>query len=373
MRHYYSRVGRHQGNWEFQRIDHAARSGIREMATEYLGILHRQDPLFDFLAREILEKRLGVTRQTVFDVSRLDADIPNWSIFHYVERRTSVQLVGKFFGNKWLHNGHDGDLRYRAMLMRREFDNLQRLRDIGFDAGRHQVVRPLGMSEAINCVLIEAFVSGCDLRVAISKACRQGKGDTLRAQLTEVARFLAVLHGQATPSKPLSQDVPLGCLDEISQHLLEQRVVSADQHWSFKRLCERWAQSGLLGMGQKVLTHGDVGPAHFMFNWQGVMTVLDFESLTEGDPAADLGQMAAALKHRFFWHCGDIWAGEPYIQHLYRHYARFVGADADQFVALTTRGRFHMASQLASIGQNRWLNPEYRRRLIADAEEILEI
>ncbi|NQT13334.1 MAG: phosphotransferase [Planctomycetes bacterium] len=344
------------------------------MATEYLGILQSQDPLHGFLTEEVLGKRLGVAAsQSIFDVSRLDAQVSNWSVFHYVDRQTSVHFVGKFFGNKWLHNGHDGDLSYRATLMHREFDNLQRLLAMGFDAGRNQVVRPLATNEAINCLLVETFASGCDLRIAISKACLHGKGDTLRDQLTEVARFLAALHGQPKTGKPLSEEVPLSRFGRVSQQLLQQQIISPDRHRSFKCLCDRWSQSGLLGMGREVLTHGDVGPAHFMFNWEGVMTVLDFENLTAGDQAADLGQMAAALKHLFFWHCGDLWASEPYIQHLYASYAQFVGADADEFSALTTRGRFHMACRLAGMGQHRWLSPDYRRRLIADAEEILAI
>jgi hypothetical protein len=93
--------------------------------------------------------------------------------------------------------------------------------------------------------------------------------------------------------------------------------------------------------------------------------------MAAGDRAADLGQMAAELKHLFFWYCGDLWGGETYIQHLYASYARFVQADAAAFATLTTRGRFHMACAQARMGCNRWLSPEYRRRLIADAEEML--
>ena len=341
------------------------------MSGEYIGVLSTNDLLYDLLADEIVDRVLGFgVCRPVFDVYRLDSSS---TVFRYADRRTFVNLVGKFYGNKWLHGRQTGETELRAMLMQREFDNLQRLRALGLDHYPHRVVRPLGVSVPINCVLVEDFASGPDLNFYIREATHYGKGDELRSRLTDVAWFLADMHNRSETNELVNDALALAYLDKVIGQLAYWDIISAHQRQRLACLRKRWAASRILGIGQQVLIHGDANPTNFRFSGEHGVTIIDLERLQPGDRAADLGCVVAELKHLFWWYSHDSWASEQYIQHLYATYTSYLHEGAEDFAALITRGRFYMGCYELHIGLNAWLDLGYRRRLIENAEECLMI
>lgn len=345
------------------------------MIGDYLGLMDERDPLYNFLSNEALVGVLGVECcHPIFDVYRLDQNTTNWSVYHYAERHTAVHLVGKFYGNKWLDDGEPRSLDIRARLMYREFDNLCRVRAMGFDIAPHQVVRPLVCNEMINCVLLEDYIPGHNLDQYISEAIHCDRGEVLRDRLKETASFLADLHNRSQTQEPVDAASTLTRLDKIIDRLLVSQIITPDQHRRLKHLRDQWADSHILSQGQQVLIHSDVKPPHFIFNGEYGVTVVDFEHCRSGDRAEDIGQLVAELKHRFFQGTGNLWASEAHIEHLYACYASYVPVVVDDFRAFTTRGRFYQGYFEARMGQNyHWLDTGYRRRLIEDAEACLNL
>lgn len=336
----------------------------------YLGVLPPEDPLHGFLAREVLEGALGLAGcAPVFDVYAL-ADFS--TLFRYVDRQTGAGVVGKFYGNKWLHGRQDGEPELRAALMWREFHNLERVRALGLDRPPRCVVRPLAASEARNCVLVEEHAPGTDLETRVREAAHSGQGGPLAACLTEVVTFLAELHGRSRTEEGLDPEKALRSLDRYADQLAFWNVLPAGPRERLRRLRERWAGAGVLALGRQVLVHGDATPVNFIHDGERRMTAIDLERLWPGDPAEDLGCLVAELKHLFFWYSHDPWGSEPYIQQVYGTYAG-CQRGVEDFGLLTERGRFHMGCVLLRIARNSWLDLDYRRRLLEKAEECLQI
>lgn len=336
----------------------------------YMGVLPPEDPLHGFLARDVLQGALGLAGcAPVFDVYAL-AD--SSTVFRYVDRQTGADLVGKFYGNKWLHGRQDGHPELRTTLMWREFHNLEQARGLGLTTPPRRVVRPLAASEARNCVLIEEHVPGIDMDSHIRAAIHSGQGAVLTACLTEAVRLLADLHDRSRTGETLEPERMLGFLDRYVGQLFYWKVISGAQRERFERLRARWAGSGLLATGRQVLVHGDATPVNFIHDREQGVTAIDLERLWLGDPAEDLGCLVAELKHLFFWYARDPWGSEPYIQHVYGAY-RGYARESEDFGLLTTRGRFRMGCVLLRIARSSWLDLEYRRRLIEKADECLQI
>ncbi len=337
---------------------------------QYQGVLPQEHPLHGFLARDVLQGVLGLAGSApVFDVYAL-ADCS--TLVRYVDRQTRADLVGKFYGNKWLHGRQDGEPELRTALMWREFHNLERVRALGLDAPPHCVVRPLAASEAHHCILVEEYVPGIDLDTHVREAIHSGQGGPLTARLTEVARFLADLHDRSRTEEGPDPQKALGSLDRYLDQLAYWNVISGAERERFERLRARWADSGLLATGRQVLVHGDATPVNFIHDGEHNVTAIDLERLWPGDPAEDLGCLVAELKHLFFWYAHETWDSEPCIQHVYGIYKSYERGGED-FGRLTTRGRFHMGCVLLRIARNSWLDLDYRRRLVEKAEECLQI
>jgi hypothetical protein len=148
------------------------------MPEQYVGTLLDDEPLYRFLTRQVMDEVLGYHHyQPIFDIFSLDNSA---TVFRFADRRTFVNLVGKFYGNKWINGKQTGDEELRAEYMQREFDNLQKLRALGLDAYPHNIVRPLAVSRAHNCVLVEEYVFGTGFDFYIREAVYWGKRDELK-------------------------------------------------------------------------------------------------------------------------------------------------------------------------------------------------
>jgi tRNA A-37 threonylcarbamoyl transferase component Bud32 len=337
----------------------------------YTGRLSEGEPLYAYLSEEILGGVLGFRHvRPVFDIYRLDVSS---TIFRYSDRRSFVELVCKSYGNKWIKGSQTGEPALRAAMMRREFENLLRVRALGLDSQPHRAVRPLGTSEPLNCLLVEDYAPGLDLDFYIRAARDHAQTEQLSSRLTDVAWFLADLHNRSQTRLPVVAEQSFDYFDRILSELIRWDIISIEQR---RRLEERrtlWEQSALLAEGVRVLVHGDANPTNFLWNGERNLTVIDFEALKEGDRAFDLGCMAAELKHLFWWYTHDAWASEPFIQHFYASYRSYMPDTAEDFESLMERARFMMACVMLRIARNSWLDINYRQQLIEDAIRCLNI
>lgn len=341
------------------------------MSGEYAGVLAEDDPLHAFLADEVLNGVLGRgVDHPVFDAWRLDS---GRVVYRYAERTTGVEVVGKFYGRKWIFGTQEGEPELRAELMRREFAALQRARGLGLTGYPHAVVRPLATSEAVGCVLVEEPAPGMDLDHYLRAAVHEGQGARALAGTARVATFLADLHGRSRTGRPGSGAGVLEYLGRVIGQLAAWEVVDDGQRARLEALRERWAAAGVLEGCEEVWIHGDANPTHFWLSGDEGVTAIDLERLAPGDPAFDLGYVAGDLKHLFWWYSGDPEAGEPYVRALYAAYAEHRAPGGDCFEAITGRGRYFMACSELRIARNAWLDLGYRRRLVDHAEACLWI
>lgn len=322
--------------------------------TDYLGTLSPYDPLAPLLRRAGLEAPIAVYRLDHTGIA-----------FRYESGASGLSLVGKFFGNKAPPTRHPVAPDYASMRMRQEFEALRHLRRLGLDRPPYQVVRPLAHSAAHNALLLQAYVPGQNLLPYIEGAIREGAHHALRARLGELARFLAELHERTRHPLQVDPLPALAYLDKLIRQLSGWGHLSPAQQGSLAALRVRWAHTSLLYEAGAVLIHGDATPANFIFQ-EGV-TAIDLERLALGDRAADLGCVAAELKHFFLWMAQDEQGSEPFIEHLYESYAQQLGWAPGRLRALTERARFYMGCTELRISRNGWLAPSYRQQLIEHA------
>jgi aminoglycoside phosphotransferase (APT) family kinase protein len=198
-------------------------------------------------------------------------------------------------------------------------------------------------------------------------------GNQLRKRLTDVATFLGHLHNRSNTRTSVHETRVLNYMEKITNELVYWRIISGAESERLTRLRRRWAEAQVLGAASTVTIHGDATPTNFLWDNEHGLAVIDLERLSIGDRAADLGCLAAELKH-LFWNYGHgATGGEPYIQHLYASYFDSLPAGVEDFASLTLRGRFYMGCVLLRISRNIWLDLKYRRQLIEDALECLKI
>lgn len=350
------------------------------MEHRLVGELSKETPLYAFLVHDIMEEELDTYQaEPTFEVYSLDGGP---TVYLYVERKSCTRIVCKFYGHKMLAGSRTGHDEARAAFMHKEFEALKYARSLGLDTSHHKIVRPLGVNEELDYVLVEEFAPGNNLVSFVMEALPLGDSAELKQRVCETANFLADLHNCSIlqPYKApkelewVSPDVsPLEYLRSTADGLVHWQTISSDERVYFDDLGDKWEQSKLLEAPQSLVVHGDANPTNFLWNEDNYLTVIDFERLSLGDRAFDLGFVAAELKHLFWCHSGNSFAGEPYIQHLYASYFDRLPVGADDFTSLTTRGRFYMGCIEMRIARNTWLDLGYRRSLAADAVNCLKL
>lgn len=339
------------------------------MTVRHLGELAHDDPLYRFLTVNLGDRIPRLPDAPTFDVWALD---DAGTVFRYRERKTAIDLVGKFYGHKWLYGRQSGMPRLRARLMRQEFQHLAAVRALGFDGPPHWVVRPIATSEAIDCLVLMEYAAGRDLHSFIYEAAVGGRHDDLYDQLRRISAFLADLHMRSGQASQVDQDLPLAYLSRMCRELTKWDIISGEQRRRLRQLRDAWASRRALDGVGAVLIHGDATPTNFVFCGGDGLAVIDLERLSPSDGAADLGRLAAELKHLFWWYSGDLWASEGFIRALYADYRCLRGTAAGEPAELTDRGRYYMGCDLLRISRNIWLDLDYRRTLIEEAIACLE-
>jgi aminoglycoside phosphotransferase (APT) family kinase protein len=291
------------------------------------------------------------------------------------EEHTSTSLALKSYSLKslWVDSGQaDRDWHHvRVGLMQREFDNIRQVRALGLDQPPLRAVHALAVNPYFGCLLVEEFASGENLHSAIRDATLNGHHTELNTRLSQVASFLARLHNASVTDRRGDDRKALAYLEEVIGQLTIWDAITPDQGEALRRILHRWEASGALRGATDVLIHGDATPTQFLFSNDGVV-VIDFERLQYGDRAADIGRIAAELKHLFATYASHPSASEPHIQSFYQDYYSQARAAGD-FRWFTERARFHMGCSELRIARNSWEDLAHRQWLVKEATACLQV
>jgi aminoglycoside phosphotransferase (APT) family kinase protein len=332
--------------------------------TEVLETLAVTDPL-----HELLCNAGGLHSATArFDVFRLSGR--EGAVDLFIDERSGFRAVGKYYGRKWIADSLTGSEELRTQLLDREFAHLELVRNLGFDDRPYHVPRPLAKAPQLGWLLLESYVEGTNIHHAIWRTVTHGDDSALRRTIRMAAEFLAALHAAPRSEILMPPKDPFLYARKVIGQLQQWDVIDADGAARLNATCAQWEARGLLREAKPVMIHGDATPEHFLIaEDEDRLGIIDFESLRNGDAAADLGYLAAEIKHLCWSYTGDPWSSEPFIRHVHASYARAAGGDA----TLTERARYFMACAEMRIGRNSWLPLDYRRKLIVEADQCWKL
>jgi Ser/Thr protein kinase RdoA (MazF antagonist) len=255
--------------------------------------------------------------------------------------------------------------------MRQEFENLQVLRGYGMATYPHQVVRPLGVNEALNGVLVEDYCGGSTLCSFIRGAIHEQRERQLLAKLTALAYFLATLHNRTANGHNVNFAEDCYYLDRLVKKLQVTGIIGAWDAEEFYWLRDLWRDKPRMWEDRQVFVHGDATPSNFLFGRGLDVMAIDLERMRRADRVFDLGRIAGELQHFFIEATGNKYAAEPFIGHFLWEYACHFPDRNRAFLALTARIPFQMALTLLRIARNSWIDGPHRLRLVEEAKIIL--
>lgn len=325
--------------------------------------------LYVFLAGHVLRGTLGMRcSRPRFRLERIGST----SVLRCYEEQTSLSLALKSYDLKWIDGSQAAADQHeeRAWLMRREFGNIQQVRDLGLDRHPLRAVRALASHPDLGCLLVEEYVPGPDLHSAVREAAMHRAHSLLRTRLGQVAAFLARLHNASAIEHVCDDREGLAYLEKVIEQLIGGDVISLEQAESLDRIRQRWHTAGELNGAGQVLVHGDATPTQFLFPGDSELVAIDFERLHYADRAADIGRIAGELRHLFASYALDPWASEPFIRGFYDDYYR-AAPQAGDFGWLTERARFYMGCSELRIARNSWEDTGHRRWLAGEAVACL--
>jgi len=255
--------------------------------------------------------------------------------------------------------------------MEREFNNLNRLRDIGFTCYPHYIVSPLGCNASLNCVLVEEFCDGISLDHFIINAIQEGARESLFLKLTALSYFLATMHNRTATGLRVDMSGDCSYFDQIMDQLKNRGYIGWEEAEDFHWLKEQWRSKEFMWEDNQVLVHGDATPTNILFGDGLSVIAIDLERMKMADRVFDVGRMAAEIKHFFMQYAGNKWLAEPFIGHFFWEYACHFPDRYSAFRSIVRRVPFHMGMTLLRIARNPWITETYRRQLLDEARETL--
>lgn len=339
------------------------------MHENQLSFLDSRDPLYAFLVHVVYGGILDVhVEQPAFEVHAAD---DKGIIFRYVEQHTGIDVACKFYGNR--RASSEGTMNDQAVadLMQREFNNLQRVWNLGLNRPPYRVARPLAVNANINYVLVEEFVSGTTLDNYLKAALLHGQEAALPQHLTALAGFLATLHSRSQMNQQVDPNAGLAYLTRVLESLARHGVIDAAQRKHLEELRNAWVAQGLLGGAPCVLVHGDVTPVNIVFGESGEVIAIDLERLHEGDAARDVGMVLAELRHAYLRTMHTSAAADPLARHFLDRYMRARMLNNQEAANFRARCQFYIGTMMLRISRNNWLDMDYRQQLTAEGEQWL--
>ena len=330
---------------------------------KYLGHLPVNDPFHAYLRNDIIPL-LGIDLNSPrFRVYQLPASN---HVYLYEDSHSQTRLIGKFFGGAASLGPQTAFDR-----MEKEFNNLNYLRNIGFNGRPHYVARPLGRNADLNKVLVEEFCYGTSLADFIVKAIRENARNILFQKLGALAYFLATLHNRTAHDSKVNFNKDCGYFGHIMEQLVNAGRIGWDEAMEFYRFKDRWREKTCMWEDRQVLVHGDVTPANILFGDDPWVIAIDLERMKSADRVFDLGRVVGELQHYFMQKTGDKWLAEPFIGHFLWEYAcHFPDRDAT-FGAISRRIPFYSGLTLLRIARNAWIGKKYSNQLLDEARKTL--
>jgi hypothetical protein len=329
----------------------------------YVGYVPGHDPLHGFLSR-IVRDRMGVReRQPAFRVFRFSGSN---EVYGYEEKFSRARMICKFYGPRY---GWDRDR--AAWTAYQEYRSYQTLRGYDLVGSPHHVIRPLGFSRDINCVLALEYYEGEEFSQAIRRSTEHRDDAHLFWRLKALAYFLATQHQRTANGAGVNFDADSAYLDVVVGRLRDGDGIG---QWdvdelSFLRDC--WRERPQMWQDQEVWLHGDATPANFLFGQGMDVAAIDLERMKRGDRMFDLGRVAGELQHSFMSATGDKYRAEPFIGHFLWEYSCHFPDRHDTFGSITRRAPYYMALNLLRIASNDYIGPDYRGRLVSQAKTLL--
>ncbi len=334
------------------------------MGLKFVGHLAMSDPLFHYLRHDILLALGIVTEHARFRVFKLRGTN---DVYLYEEKYSAARLVGKFFMGE-----HCPDKSAALHKAQREFISLKTLRgDYGLKTSPHYVVRPLGINQDINSVLMLEYCYGESLSEIIQDAIFHNRRERLFRKLTALAYYLATQHNRTADDTHVNFNVTCAYMDKLVHQLYTHAAISDDEQKELWWWRDRWREQPCMWADRQVLVHGDATPSNLLFGAGLNVIALDLERMQRTDRIFDVGRIAGELKHFFLRATGDKYAAEPFIGHFLWEYACHFPDREHAFRAITARTPLHMALTLLRIARNDWIDHSYRRRLIDEAKLTL--
>lgn len=333
------------------------------MGRKYLGHLPEVDPLHQYLLYDIQPQMAGNSRRARYRVFQLSGSN---DVYLYEDEYSDTRVVGKFFLSV-----RTQDAARAAHLVEKEFHNLHQIRNYGFAALPHYVVRPIGYNHRLNHVLVVEYHEGRTLSEIIRAALYNGERDCLFRKLTALAYFLATLHNRTALGVPVNFHDDCAYLDQLIARLLAINAMGQNDAAEYFWLRDQWRNQPHMWEDRQVTVHGDATPGNFLFGKGLNVVAIDLERAKQADRVFDVGRIAGELKHFFFSATGDRYAAEPFIGHFLWEYACHFPDRTRAFHSITRRIPFHMGLTLLRIARNSWIGPGYRWQLITEARDIL--
>jgi len=230
--------------------------------------------------------------------------------------------------------------------------------------------------EAWRGVLFLEYVDGLTLDDLI--AIRRDRPGSLGPALDAAADLLARLHVTARGQRPVingwepptrvALDDARAFVDDLARSsVLSGEAMIAD---GLRRRLDAWSERRSLTDFGPTLIHGDATTTNFVFPSAADVVAIDWERLALGDPADDLGRLAAEVAAGIRSHGGPAEEAEAAVGRILTAYGAAAGAGrVDEPFA--ERFRFHRASSTLRIARNGWLSQTDRLRLIAQASTLL--
>jgi hypothetical protein len=287
-------------------------------------------------------------------------------VYLYEDRATGRKLIGKFFRTATHH-----DLVKAGAHLTREFDSLCMMRNTGLTGSPHSVVKPLGISHALNALLITECFEGKLLSEVIVDTIRSGATHELYAKLTALAYFLSQFHNRTAIGAGVDFSLDCNYMDTLIAHLVAIGVIQPHEAGYWYGLRDQWRNQPRMWQDCQVYVHGDATPENFMFGSGLDVMTFDLERSRLADRVFDTGRIAGELKHFFMRATGNKYAAEPFIGHFLWEYACHFPDRNGAFAAIASRTPFYMGLTLMRIARNSWVEPGHRHQLMSEAKACL--